>query len=157
MSIRRAQEKDIEQIRTLLYQVNNVHADGRPDLFKHGQRKYTDEDLRRIFSNDLTPVFVYADENDQVLGYAFCVYTEVTKEHPVMTPIRGMYLDDLCVDESCQRKHVGKALYEYVEQEAKKNGCYQLTLHAWECNKAAMRFYESMGMVPLNTTMEKIL
>lgn len=157
MSIRRAEEKDIDRIRLLLHQVQDVHANGRPDLFKHGGRKYTDEELRRIIANDLTPVYVYVDEENLVLGYIFCIYTEVLKEHPTRKPVRSMYIDDLCVDETRRGMDIGKSLYEYVLEEAKKNGCYQITLHVWECNESARIFYEKMGMEPLNTTMEKIL
>lgn len=48
MKVRRAEERDIPRIAELLLQVAKVHADGRPDLFKAGQRKYTDEDLKAI-------------------------------------------------------------------------------------------------------------
>ena len=41
MKIRRASEKDIPQIKKLLDQVNAVHHEGRPDLFRLG-RKYDD-------------------------------------------------------------------------------------------------------------------
>ena len=41
MTVRFATEQDIPEINTLLYQVNNVHADGRSDIFIHGRKKYT--------------------------------------------------------------------------------------------------------------------
>ena len=44
MIIRFAEEKDIEQINKLLVQVNSIHHRGRPDLFKSGKKKYTDEE-----------------------------------------------------------------------------------------------------------------
>ena len=62
MSIRRAEEKDIEGIRKLLYQVNQVHADGRPDLFKSGGIKYTEDELKEIISDRTRPVFVYDED-----------------------------------------------------------------------------------------------
>ena len=48
MKVRRAEERDIPRIAELLPQVAKVHADGRPDLFKAGHRKYTDEELKAI-------------------------------------------------------------------------------------------------------------
>ena len=38
MRIRRAGEKDLEGVRSLLAQVLEVHAQGRPDLFRPGTR-----------------------------------------------------------------------------------------------------------------------
>ena len=42
MNVRMAEERDIPRIHDLLSQVALVHHKGRPDLFKYGQRKYTD-------------------------------------------------------------------------------------------------------------------
>lgn len=43
MLIRRAENRDITQINNLLKQVCLVHHKGRPDLFKKGARKYSDD------------------------------------------------------------------------------------------------------------------
>ena len=56
MTIRRATAADIPQIDELLRQVLEVHHAGRPDLFKGGVKKYTDEELKAILTNDQTPV-----------------------------------------------------------------------------------------------------
>ena len=58
MTIRRATAADIPQIDELLRQVLEVHHAGRPDLFKGGVKKYTDEELKAILANDQTPLFV---------------------------------------------------------------------------------------------------
>lgn len=54
MTIRRATAADIPQIDELLRQVLEVHHAGRPDLFKGGVKKYTDEELKAILANDRT-------------------------------------------------------------------------------------------------------
>ena len=54
MTIRRATAADIPQIDELLRQVLEVHHAGRPDLFKGGVKKYTDEELKAILTNDQT-------------------------------------------------------------------------------------------------------
>ena len=76
MKIRMANENDIDNINKLLFQVCLVHHKGRPDLFKYGAKKYTDEQLKVIINDKNTPVLVAADENDCVQGYAFCVFQE---------------------------------------------------------------------------------
>ena len=58
MNIRRATCNDIDQINALLYQVLTVHHNGRPDLFRENAKKYTDEELKTILTDDKTPVFV---------------------------------------------------------------------------------------------------
>lgn len=74
-TIRRAEEYDISDIYKLLFEVNKVHSDVRPDLFKAGAKKYSDDELKKIIADDKTPVFV-ADKAGKVLGYVFCVHKQ---------------------------------------------------------------------------------
>lgn len=155
-TIRRAQEKDMPRINALLLQVAMVHHKGRPDLFKYGTRKYTDEELKTIILDDSRPILVAADEQDQVLGYAFCIFQQQLNNN-ILTDIRTLYIDDLCVDEALRGQHIGQALYQAVLQYARKHECYNVTLNVWSCNPAAMRFYESCGLKQQKVGMEIIL
>lgn len=152
--IRRAEEKDTEKIKDLLNQVLTVHSNGRPDLFEANSRKYTDPELLDILNNDNTPVFVA--EDGAVLGYAFCVLIQ-HKNHNILTDIKTLYIDDLCVDQNCRRGGVGRAIYEYVIEYARSIGCYNVTLNVWACNESAMKFYQKCGLKPQKIGMEKIL
>ena len=155
MNIRPMEKRDLDAANRLLMQVLEVHHQGRPDLFKSGCKKYTDEELFAILEDESRPIFV-AEEAGEVLGYAFCVFLEV-KDNNILTDKKTLYIDDLCVDETARRGGVGKALYQYVRAYAKEQGCYNLTLNVWGCNHSAMGFYEAMGMTVQRTTMEQIL
>lgn len=155
MIIRRAETKDIPDIDRLLLQVLTVHHNGRPDLFKGNTRKYTDRELSDIIADDSRPIFV-ADDGGKVLGYAFCIFKQLKNDN-ILTNIKTLYIDDLCVDETERGKHIGKALFESVTEFARANGCYNLTLNVWSCNESAARFYEKCGLVPQKVGLEKIL
>ncbi len=152
--VRLADKKDIPEIMNLLKQVNKVHYDGRPDLFKLAT-KYSPKQLETIISNDETPVFVCENEG-KVLGHGFCILQrpENTK---LLTNILTLYIDDICVDENARGKHVGKAIYEHILKYAKEEGCYNVTLNVWSCNPGAMKFYEKLGLKPYKIGMETIL
>lgn len=153
--IRRAEKKDIERISDLLSQIDLVHHKGRPDIFKIG-RKYNEEQLTELISDDERPILVWTDEDDRVQGYAFCIFQQHIDDN-VLTDIKTLYIDDLCVDENMRGRHIGKDLYAAAVQLAKDSGCYNLTLNVWSCNGSAMRFYESCGLVPQKVGMEVIL
>ena len=157
MFVRRAVTKDIPEIARLLYQVNNVHADIRPDLFVPDKRKDTDEEIGIIIKDDETPVFVcYEDENsDELLGYCFSVFEK--KHGHSLQPVKTLYLDDICVDEKARGRHVGTEIFDHVKDFAKKSGCYDMTLNVWEGNDAAKAFYEAMGLKVLKYGMEIVL
>lgn len=154
--IRRAQKKDLEAIDRLLYQVLAIHEEIRPDVFIAGSKKYTDEELMSIFENEQTPVFVYTDDKDEVLGYCFCQMQQV-KGIANMHDRKTLYIDDLCVDGAARGQHVGKQLYDYVIQYARQQGCDNVTLHVWQGNDGARAFYEAMGFGIQKTLMEKVL
>jgi ribosomal protein S18 acetylase RimI-like enzyme len=153
--IRRAEERDLEDIARLLCQVENIHADGRPDLFRHGERKYNDAELREIVSDDTRPVFVATMEN-RVAGYVFCIHQN-TDGSATLIPTRDLYVDDLCVDEDARGQGIGRSLYRFVESYARETSCDRITLNVWCLNDGAMRFYERIGLSPLKITMEQKL
>ncbi|MBO4299437.1 MAG: GNAT family N-acetyltransferase [Clostridia bacterium] len=155
-AVRRAAERDIPDILRLLVQVDMVHHLGRPDLFKGPATKYTEEQLRAILRDGQTPVFACVDGEDRLLGYAFCVIKQ-HRDDNILTDIRTLYIDDLCVDEAVRGQGVGRTLYDHAVNYAREIGCYNLTLNVWSCNEAALRFYERCGMKPQKIGMETIL
>ena len=156
MDIRKAILKDVNALHTLLTGVQQMHAEGRPDIFIGGTTKYTHEQISNIVNNPLTPVYVAVDDKDNVIGYAFCSINE-EKETNNLRPIKNFYIDDLCVQSEYRGKGICKTLYNYVLGVAKEKGCYHLTLNVWHLNKNAVKFYEKLGMSPLKTTMEQII
>lgn len=153
--IRYAQKKDIPRLSELLGQVNLVHHNGRPDIFRIGN-KYNDKELEAMLFDESRPILVSVDENDVVEGYAFCILVRHADD-PILTDIKSLYIDDLCVDENLRGRHVGRKLYDAAVALARELGCYNLTLNVWSCNEGAMRFYEKCGLAPQKVGMELIL
>jgi len=159
MMLRRATIQDMPGIANLLDQVREVHHQGRPDLFKASGRKYFDDELAALIADDARPIFVAVEEDAKpgdILGYAFRIHQQHVNDN-VLTDVRTLYIDDLCVDERARGKHVGTRLYEHVLQYAREQGFYNVTLNVWACNESAHRFYEHLGLVPLKYGMEVIL
>ena len=155
ISIRKAIEEDIPAIGRLLLEVHKVHSDARPDLFRKGSRKYTDEELKAILKDDTRPVFV-AEIDSRVAGYAFCIHQQYINDNN-LTDIKTLYIDDLCAEEEMRGRHIGTLLYDYVIAFAKENGYYNITLNVWADNKKALKFYESLDLKVQKIGMEKIL
>ena len=156
MTVRRAGEKDLAGINALLSQVLEVHAAGRPDIFRAGTRKYVDDELLALFEDEVHPVFVAVDDEGRVLGHAFCELQDHRGSNS-WQPILSLYIDDICVDEKSRGQHVGTALYQHVIGFARERGCHNVTLNVWECNPGARAFYDAMGMTPLKTCLEQVL
>lgn len=157
--VRRAANADLPGIDKCLSQVLEVHAQGRPDLFRSGTRKYTDDELKAIIADDARPVFVAVNDAckpGQILGYGFCVVQDLTHSNN-MQPIKTLYIDDICVDKDARHQHVGSAIYQHIIDFARDGGFHNVTLNVWECNPGARSFYEAMGMSVQKTCMEQVL
>lgn len=156
MKIRKAEEKDIPRLLALLGQVLQIHAEIRPGIFISGTTKYTVGQLAELLKQEDKPIYVAVDEDDVCMGYAFCQL----KEQPFstnMVPFKSLFIDDLCVDRQARGQHIGESLFEYVKQQAKELGCYEVTLNVWAGNTSAEHFYEKMGMKTKERQMEYIL
>ena len=149
--IRKAKEEDIPRLMELLHQVNMVHYELRPDLFKPDTTKYDETELRQLLSDETTPVFVY--EQVSVLGYVF-VRIEQTQDDRLLQDRRTVYIDDLCVDIAARGHHIGSQLFDYVRRWAELQECQSITLNVWAGNNAAVKFYQKAGMHIRKTCME---
>ena len=152
--IRLATTNDIPRLLELLHQVNMVHYERRPDIFKPHTTKYNAEQLQDLLAQPDKAIFVYDDEGVQ--GYAF-VQMEDVHDDILLQDMRTLYIDDICVDEHARGKHVGKQLFDHVRAYAEKLGCGAITLNVWEGNNAAMAFYRKLGMSVRKTCMEMMI
>ena len=156
MMIRKAEERDIPRIIELLGQVLQIHADIRPDIFISGTTKYTVDELKELLKNKENPIYAAVNKADVCVGYAFCQLREQPFSNN-MVPFKSLFIDDLCVDQQERGQHIGESLFNYVKNEAKRLGCYEVTLNVWAGNTSAEKFYEKMGMKTKERQMEYIL
>ena len=154
--IRKAEERDIPRIIELLGQVLQIHAAIRPDIFIPGTTKYTVDELKELLKNKENPIYVAVNKADVCVGYAFCQLREQPFSNN-MVPFKSLFIDDLCVDQQERGQHIGESLFNYVKNEAKRLGCYEVTLNVWAGNTSAEKFYEKMGMKTKERQMEYIL
>ena len=154
MEIRFADTRDIPRMIDLLQQVGDVHHQIRPDLFRAGAQKYDEAALKALLADPDRPIFA-AILDGKMMGYAFCIRQE-TQGDPVLCDRKVLYIDDLCVDETCRGQGIAGALYAAVCDYARKEGFHAITLNVWAGNSAE-GFYRKMGMQVQKTGMEFVL
>ena len=155
--IRLAKVEDIPRLQELLEQILIVHHQARPDVFKAKGSKFTDKELEAVIGDENKPVFVYEDETGMILGHLYLMIKEVSENDGPQKPVKTLFIDDLCVEKNARGQKLGEKLYQFALDYAKEQGCYNVTLHVWNDNQGALRFYERLGMTPRYTEMETIL
>ena len=81
MNVRKAEKRDIPALMALLHQVNMVHYEIRPDLFKPHTTKYDEAELEAVLDDASKPIFVFDD--GRVKGHAFCQNREPVGIHSI--------------------------------------------------------------------------
>jgi predicted N-acetyltransferase YhbS len=97
--------------------------------------------LTKIMSNADYILVGAENEKGELLGSVMgitCIDT-VGECHPFMV------LENLIVSSKCRRLGIVKMLVEYIEEQAREQGCYFIMLMSLMKRKEAHRFYEALG------------
>lgn len=152
MEIRFAREDELEKVNVLRKQVNDLHVEGKPDVFKTGFGKELQDFVHAIWE-DPEQEIVVADDNGQLCGFA--VLHHIYKpENPFMYVRDFLDIDEFCVDKEHRRQGVATKLVEFIKDYAKEKGYHRLELNMWEFNQDALAFYESAGFETFRRYME---
>lgn len=152
MTIRDMKLEDYDAVDTLMQQLHKIHVNGRPDLYVEMEHPYSKEELtEKIYNKEV--IALAAEEEDRIVG--LCIV--VIKHRSGMVNMKTAYVDDLVVDQSYQRRGIAKSLFQKAEERAKALGAERMDLTVWSFNENALKFYESIGMVPQRYILEKPL
>lgn len=150
--VRFAKEKDLDKINILRKQVNDIHVEGRPDVFKGGFGKEL-QDYAKVLINDEKSNIIVVERNGELCGIA-CVDYVNELETPYGKARSFYYVQEFVVDEKYRRQGVARELFEFMVEDAKKKGFKKIELDVWEFNDSAIEFYHSVGFRQTRRWME---
>lgn len=150
--VRFAEEKDLDKINELRKQVNDIHVEGRPDLFKAGFGAEIRDFAKVIMSGENSDIIV-AERNGIICGMACVNY--VNKPETPYTKERSFYhVQEIAVDANFRRQGVAKEMVEFMIADAKKRNLGRIELDVWEFNDSAIEFYLAVGFKQTRRWME---
>lgn len=152
MKVRFAKENELPRVNEIRKQVNDIHVEGKPEIFKPG---FTEELQNHIYTiwNDPRQKIVVAESDGNVCGFA--VLNHITKpENPFMYERDYLDIDEFCVDESFRRQQVAAGMISFIKEYAKQQGFDRIELNMWEFNRGALEFYEAVGFKTYRRYME---
>ena len=152
MTVRFAEAEELERVNELRKQVNDLHVEGKPEIFKPG----FSEEMRALlysFFRDPLKRIVVCEDGGEIVGFA--ILSRVTKpENPVKRALDYIDIDEFGVDESCRRRGTASAMIAFIRGWAKEQGVERLELNMWEFNRGALAFYEAAGFSTYRRYME---
>ena len=144
MIIRQATPKDSLLLSSLSMDVQNLHVEHHPDIFKV---PHHDDFAKTFFDEalaDLTTRIFIAEENGQALGCILCRLIE-SPENPFRFAVRYLEIDQISVRPAAQGTGVGTELMNQAEMVARELGVPRIQLNSWDFNVDAHRFFERNG------------
>lgn len=149
IKIREAEKNDYEQIEKIMQQVQNLHVQWRPDIYKSVETVLAKERFLEHLENGEA---LAAESEGKVVG--ILIYkTRLVSGGPVAER-KVMYIDSMGVEEQSRGKGVGKKLFEYVKGIYERDGFNGMELSVNAKNTGAKRFYEKCGFTEKKIIME---
>lgn len=152
ISVRDMLPKEAHHVGLLHDQIHALHVNGRPDLFQPACEDSIG--LMQWHSAQHDRRVLVAVREEQLLGYAVIVYVSRAGS-PYSLPKRFVHVQEICVDEACRRSGAGRALMEYIYQDAQNRSYPRVELDVWDFNNSAREFYRSIGMSEFRHYLER--
>ena len=153
--VRFAEEADLPRVNELRRQVSDLHAKGRPDIFKPGFCRELQDRVYDLWRGEESDVIV-AEKDGVICGMASVEYL-TKQESPYCHARRIYYITEFGVDEAFRRRGVGRELMDFMSADAKAKGFSSIELDMWSFNESALKFYEALGFRTFRRFMEHSL
>ena len=152
MIIRFAKENELVRVNELRKQVNDLHVEGKLEVFKAG---FNDELRDYIYNiwDDPEQEIVVADLDGTICGFAV-LHHIVKPATPFMYERDFIDVDEFCVDKDYRRQGVASEMITFIRNYAKEKGFNRIELNMWEFNRDALAFYETVGFKTYRRYME---
>ena len=157
MIIRDLTIDDFEQYNNILFEMHNLHAENRPDIYKFIDKPTEKEawDFEKSLKADNVMMFGVED-NGNMIGICKMTIREAS-ENKIIIARKRAYIDQISVSENYRRKGIGTFLYNEAVRRAAEQNADCIELMVWDFNKTAIEFYKSLGMTVQHSIMEKVL
>lgn len=141
--VRYAKKDELLRINEMRAEVNELHVNGRPDIFRPGFRTELQQRIYEVFDSDKADIIV-AECGGTLCGFAMVEY--IDRPESAYGNARSFYhIEEFGVDEAFRRMGVASAIVEFCKGEAKAKGYNRIELDVWEFNDGAIQFYKSAG------------
>jgi ribosomal protein S18 acetylase RimI-like enzyme len=153
IKIRDAYEEDIQDIIELRRQLDDLHAEMRPDVFI-SSNLYDEKEVKSYFEAEKSKVIIVENpKTNETIGYAV-LNTERVEKKSIFNNRSFIYVNEISVREDLRGQGVGNFIFEYIVDYAKKMNVEAVELDVYECNEVAVRLYKTMGLKNRTSRME---
>lgn len=147
--IRSASVKDYEAVENIMKQVQDLHIEWRPDIYKECDVVLSYEEFLGAVG---TETLLVAELAGRVVGILLFTYRHVGSDKQVKRDV--LFIDAMAVDEAYRGKGIGHQMFDVVKQIVKEKQLDGIELQVNARNAKAKAMYESYGFTEKSINME---
>ena len=147
--IRNSKSEDYKTVETIMKQVQQMHIDWRPDIYKHSEIVLPLEIYEQAVKDE---TFFVAEYEGNVAGVLFIIYRHI--ENPNQVTRNIIFIDSMAVDEKYRGKGIGHAFFDFLKELKDQKGYDSIELTVNAKNKTAYKIYSNYGFADKSINME---
>lgn len=147
--IRNAKPDEYKTVEAIMKQVQQLHIDWRPDIYKYNETVLPLEIYEQAVKDQ---TFFVAEYDGQVAGILFIMYRHI--ENPIQVTRNIIFIDSMAVDEKYRGKGIGHAFFDFLKELKTQGGYDGIELQVNAKNEAAYKMYTDCGFSNKSINME---
>ena len=149
IQIRLAKKTDYESVIRIMSQVQDIHVEWRPDIYKHNENLIPEDIFEKIVEND---TFYVAENDGSVVGVLEIAYRHV--ESPSHVTRDFIFVDSMAIDEKYRGMGIGHRMFDFIKGLKKEKNLDGIELQVNARNSAAYEMYKKYGFTEKSINME---
>lgn len=149
VKIRKAEEKDYAKVLDIMNQVQKLHVEWRPDIYKTNENFFELGYLKELIEKDCAYV---AEAEGEAVGFMEIMFRHVTS--PAHVTRDFVFIDTMAVDEKYRGRGIGHKFFDKVKEIKEEKGLDGIELQVNARNKAAYEMYKKCGFTEKSINME---
>ena len=149
IQIRLAKKTDYESVISIMSQVQDMHVEWRPDIYKHNENLVSQDVFEKMIEND---TFYVAENNNSVVGVLEITYRHV--ESPSHVTRDFIFVDTMAIDENYRGMGIGHKMFDLLKQIKAEKNLDGIELQVNAKNSAAYEMYKKYGFTEKSINME---
>lgn len=148
--IRNAITNDYGSVIKIISQVQDMHVEWRPDIYKYNDNLIAKEEFEKIVENNT--FFVAENENKKIVGVLEIIFRHI--ESPAHVTRDVIFIDTMAVDEKYRGLGVGHKMFEFLKMMKIEKNMDGIELQVNARNRAAYEMYKKYGFTEKSINME---
>ncbi len=148
--IRNAITNDYGSVIKIISQVQDMHVEWRPDIYKYNDNLITKEEFEKLVENNT--FFVAENENKKIVGVLEIIFRHI--ESPAHVTRDVIFIDTMAVDEKYRGLGVGHKMFEFLKMMKIEKNMDGIELQVNARNVAAYEMYKKYGFTEKSINME---